>query len=57
MPNIASVLDRLEDRLIEIVKAWNSVPNLESLEFDLDLVDKDIEQVRNLIREEEKRTK
>lgn len=45
---ITNILDRLEDRITETIKSWNSQESVDSLEFDLALIEKDIELIKML---------
>lgn len=51
---IVDILDRLEDRITETIKSWDTGESVPSLEFDLELIEKDIELVKSLIKERTK---
>jgi hypothetical protein len=50
---VQDVLDRMTDRIMEMAKEWsaNGIKyDHEALDFDLDLLEKDIEWIRDWIR-------
>lgn len=51
---ILDILDRLEDRITEAIKSYSSGESLPTLEFDVELIEKDIELVKTLIKERKK---
>ncbi len=51
---IIDILDRLEDRVTETIKSFDSGESIPTLEFDIELIEKDIELIKNLIKEMKK---
>jgi hypothetical protein len=51
---IIDILDRLEDRITEAIKSYDSQASIPSLEFDIELIEKDIELIKTLIKNEKK---
>jgi len=49
---IIDILDRLEDRITEAVKTFYVTSSKKSLEFDIELIEKDVELVKELIKKE-----